>query len=384
VRRAGNCVAPSARTVCTETPRSHSSSFVGGGIAAVLVGAASLFVVPGAGASNSVSSLQSKAARIAKRIAVLQTNLQVLSEAYDRQQTHLALVKSDIKKDVMATDRAEAVVTSDRKALVAQAIDAYVTGGESAGVSAILSAKSSTLPAQQAYLQSAAGSLDTAITNYRTAAHALVVRTAQLSRARLASESALRVISQETASASTLETRLASTLAAVKGEEAQLVVAQERRATVQAAARAAASTLIRQAESSSPEVAGSPPVQTISDTGNAGGISAVRAAESQLGTPYVWGGATAGAGFDCSGLTMWAWGQAGVSLPHSAAEQYATIAHVSFADLQPGDLIFYAAGGYIYHVIMYIGNGQAVQAEDYGTVVSITPVWPGAYAAGRP
>jgi cell wall-associated NlpC family hydrolase len=337
-----------------------------------------------AGASNSVSNLQSKAARIAEQIAVLQTKLQVLSEAYDRQHAHLALVQSDIKKDVSATDRAEAAETSDRKALVTQAIDAYVTDGNSAGVSAILSAKSSTLPAQQAYLQSAAGSLDTAITNYRTAAHTLVVRTTQLSRARSESESALRVISQETASASALESSLAATLHSVRGAEAQLVAAQERRASIQATARAAASTLIRQAQNSSPAIAASAPVQTISDTGNAGGVSAMRAAESQLGTPYEWGGATPGAGFDCSGLTMWAWGQAGVSLPHSAAEQYAVIAHVSFADLQPGDLIFYASGGYIYHVIMYIGNGQAVQAEDYGTVVSITPVWPGAYAAGRP
>ena len=50
---------------------------------------------------------------------------------------------------------------------------------------------------------------------------------------------------------------------------------------------------------------------------------------------------------------------------------------------QPGDLVFYAEGG-IYHVVMYIGNGQVVQAEDTGTVISITPLWPDAYGAGRP
>jgi cell wall-associated NlpC family hydrolase len=89
-------------------------------------------------------------------------------------------------------------------------------------------------------------------------------------------------------------------------------------------------------------------------------------------------------GFDCSGLVMWAWAQAGVSLPHSAMDQYETTAHVSMSDLQPGDLIFYADGGYVYHVVMYVGNGQVIQAENFGTVVMYTPIPPGAYAAGRP
>ena len=110
----------------------------------------------------------------------------------------------------------------------------------------------------------------------------------------------------------------------------------------------------------------------------------MRAAETQIGVPYEWGGASPGVGFDCSGLAMWAWGQAGVDLPHSAEAQYESIEHISFGELQPGDLIFYASGGYIYHVIIYIGGGQAIQAEQTGTVIQITPVWGGAYAAGRP
>jgi cell wall-associated NlpC family hydrolase len=81
---------------------------------------------------------------------------------------------------------------------------------------------------------------------------------------------------------------------------------------------------------------------------------------------------------------MWAWGQAGVSLPHSAEDQYLSVEHIPFSDLQPGDLIFFAYGGYVYHVVMYVGDGKVIQAAQTGTLIGITALWPGAYAAGRP
>ncbi|HEV2361953.1 MAG TPA: NlpC/P60 family protein, partial [Acidimicrobiales bacterium] len=52
--------------------------------------------------------------------------------------------------------------------------------------------------------------------------------------------------------------------------------------------------------------------------------------------------------------------------------------------LEPGDLIFYGYSGYLYHVVMYAGNGQVIQAADTGTTVGFTPLWSGWYGAGRP
>ena len=90
---------------------------------------------------------------------------------------------------------------------------------------------------------------------------------------------------------------------------------------------------------------------------------AVGAALSVQGTPYVWGSADPSVGFDCSGLTSWAWAQAGVSIPHSSAAQY-SLPHVPLSSVQPGDLIFYYSP--ISHVALYIGGGQIVHATHPG------------------
>ena len=91
---------------------------------------------------------------------------------------------------------------------------------------------------------------------------------------------------------------------------------------------------------------------------------AVGAAKSVIGTPYVFGSADPSVGFDCSGLTSWAWAQAGVYIPHSSASQYSSLPHVPLGSVQPGDLIFYYSP--ISHVALYIGGGQIVHATHPG------------------
>lgn len=100
--------------------------------------------------------------------------------------------------------------------------------------------------------------------------------------------------------------------------------------------------------------------------------SVVQAAMSQVGGRYVWGGASPVTGFDCSGLVMWAYAQVGVSLPHFAQSQYAMSRRIAASALAPGDLVFYAdRTGYVYHVALYIGGGEVVQALNphYGILV---------------
>ncbi len=105
----------------------------------------------------------------------------------------------------------------------------------------------------------------------------------------------------------------------------------------------------------------------------AGGESmlAVQAALTRIGSPYVWGGSGPNQ-FDCSGLVMWAFQQAGISLPHSSQALARGGQPVDQSQMQPGDLVTYYSDAS--HVGIYIGNGMMVHASTYGTPVQVAPV----------
>jgi cell wall-associated NlpC family hydrolase len=100
-------------------------------------------------------------------------------------------------------------------------------------------------------------------------------------------------------------------------------------------------------------------------------ITAVKTALSELGKPYVWA-ASGPSSFDCSGLTMVAWGSAGVSLPHLASSQQSMGTPVDRSQLRAGDLVFF--GSPAYHVAMYLADGLIIQAPNSGDVVKISPL----------
>lgn len=104
----------------------------------------------------------------------------------------------------------------------------------------------------------------------------------------------------------------------------------------------------------------------------------VNIARTLLGIPYVYGGSTP-SGFDCSGFTMYVFGQAGISIPRTASAQQAAATPVS--NPQPGDLVFF--GSPAWHVGIYVGNGMMIDSPKPGKSTSVRPVFSGVSGYGR-
>lgn len=182
-------------------------------------------------------------------------------------------------------------------------------------------------------------------------------------------------------------------LAGVTGEIATLL--EEQRQAELAAARAAEQQAAPPAEptGASPPVIGddrgtpATPKPTPEPEGPAppvksGAAKAVQTAVAQIGKPYEWA-AEGPDSFDCSGLTLYAWRSAGVSLPHSSQMQYSSLPKVSRSQLRPGDLVFF--GSPIHHVGIYEGGGVMINAPETGEYVRRNSINRADYAgAARP
>ncbi|MFM7271678.1 MAG: NlpC/P60 family protein [Actinomycetes bacterium] len=170
-----------------------------------------------------------------------------------------------------------------------------------------------------------------------------------------------------------------SLLGRVKGEIAMYMAAEQARRN--AAARAAALAAARRPTVTGRTRTGNPERFPNVPAPSGRAATAIAFARAQLGKPYRY--ATSGPNtYDCSGLTMAAWGAAGVSLPHFSGAQYRMLPHVPLSAIQPGDLVFYGPNG-SNHVSLYIGGGMVITAPQTGDVVKIAPLRP-PMGVGRP
>jgi cell wall-associated NlpC family hydrolase len=159
----------------------------------------------------------------------------------------------------------------------------------------------------------------------------------------------------------------------------------------QAAPLVAQATTVSTGSGSGSAGSGSAGSGSAGSSGNGPGLSTaqvvafLKAAESRLGMPYVWGGAGP-TDFDCSGLVQWSMAQAGIVMPRVAADQALTGPLVPVNQLQPGDLLFYhtdpTAPDYISHVAIYLGDGVMLQAPEPGLDVEVVPAAFGTEFAG--
>lgn len=348
-----------------------------------------------AGASHKVTpgqiaQLQHERLVAAEQLAALLQRAERLSNRYDTaiaaaQELLRAIATTSKKVDVLTAE-----VAKDRAELIADSVNAYVLGEGANAPTAAFSGNSLAAEDRRTYEIAAAGDLSTQAARYRSSRDQLRTSLSSLRVAQAAANAnaqSIRQLATQNASAEAQANAIYHSVSAHLRHALAVQAEQIAEAQAAAAAKAAggSSTNGGSGAGSYTSVGGS------SDPSGQGGV-ALHAAESQLGVPYVWGGETPGQGFDCSGLTQWAWQTAGVTIPRVAAAQWQALPHVSLLHLQPGDLLFYfnLDGDFqVDHVVMYVGTVAGVptviQAPHTGATVSYSPVWfGGLIGAARP
>jgi cell wall-associated NlpC family hydrolase len=354
----------------------HSRLVSTAGVIALIVGLALTSARPVS--ADPLQNAQAQASQIAAQIQAQGARLAVLSEQYNQDQIQVQQLDQQAAQTQAQVTQTRTLVANDQSALRQLAITDYTSGGAGSGLEQMFTPGGERSAAAQEYHQVASASVSGAIDRLNQNESMLNAQEAGLQATQAQARAALAAAKGAQQSAQSELANQQATLAKVKGHIGVLVAQKQ-------AAEAAAQAAAFQARLAAQRAAASAQLRTVPSAPNGGGAAAVAAAESQIGVPYVWAGSSPGSGFDCSGLTMWAWAHAGVGLSHSAAAQYAETVHVPLSDLQPGDLLFYQEGNTIGHVTMYVGSGQMVQAIETGTNIQITGIWTsGLVGAGRP
>jgi cell wall-associated NlpC family hydrolase len=361
-----------------------------------------VFVATRPVAGDAISDAKAKAAAIEAQLTQAQNQMSALSQQYDQAQYQLSQINSSIATTKANVEADEQQVAKNKATLSKAAVANYITDGTASAQNPIFTGNEQTLGATTEYNTIAEGDISLAVDNLHTAEQSLSAQETQLQGEQSQAQSQVTAEQNAVAQNAQAIQSQKSALAQEQGQIATLVQQQEQ-AEAAAAAQAAKQKQQQAAAAAAAAAAAVPAASsgggtttaaaTLSDAAPpptaAGGAGAVQAAESQEGVPYVWGGespkGSASPGFDCSGLTAWSWGQAGVGLPHYSGAQMADSTPVPVSDLQPGDLLFYGPGG-SEHVAMYAGGGSMVEAPYTGAVVWVTGLRLGGdfVGAGRP
>jgi cell wall-associated NlpC family hydrolase len=352
------------------------------GLLASSIGAGQAFADP-------ISQMRSEASHIAQQLQAQNIKIDQLAEAIDQAKLQADTVQSQIVATQAKTAQTEATAQHIRSTLRAEAVTLYVTGGQTGSLDAISRNQASDLVISQAYASNAFADQNDALDQMRSIDKQLNEEHAQLSSEQKSVTQALARVTASEQAAQAQSAAEQATLGHVQGQLATLLAAEQQRLAAAAAAKIQAELSARAAALAAAQVQAAPVFTGGGggggsvDTGTApapvlppssGAAAAVAAAQAELGKPYVWAGAGPDS-FDCSGLTMWAWRAGGVSLAHGATAQYYETAQVPLSAAEPGDLIFYGSPSYVYHVGIYVGGGQMIEAEHTGTVVHYASIY---------
>jgi cell wall-associated NlpC family hydrolase len=269
----------------------------------------------------------------------LSNEVDQLGQQYDGLKIQLKQANAQVKVAKLAEQRAQEAMAGSQKAVAQLAAMGYMNGG----VSATLQMLTSSDPGQF---------LDQAATVQQLDDEA-GMRLSTLQKEQMAAERAQVTATEEIATSNKIQAEINTKVKTIQSKLNML----------NSSAMAEALTIFNQT--------GSYPNVVLPEATNVE-TTALRAALTQRGKPYLWG-AAGPYDYDCSGLVVWAYAQEGISLPHYTGSLWNDGEHISRNDLEPGDLVFFGAS--IDHVGFYIGNGLMVDAPHTGSVVRVEQVW---------
>ena len=366
-------------------------------------------------AKMSVAQIEVKLAEVSASAATATQNAQIAGENLNEANIALAEATATANQASAEADAAEAAFQEGKQQIASVAQAAYRNGGgtldslapyldsdglrsvetKQAGINSFSSSAEAKMQNVAALEQVAKVTRDAANTALATQNEASIVaaqRSAYVQELATKQNTTVDLINQREAALEAERqeaARIAAEQAAAAAEaqrQADAAAAAERQAAADAAAAAQASSSSSSSDDeddddysySAPSYSYEEPSYSApSYSGGGGASTAIATAQSYLGVPYVWGGESYG-GVDCSGLTMLAWGSAGVDLPHLSRAQYSYGTHVPIGSMEAGDLIFWSSNGTqsgIYHVAIYLGGGQMIEAPTFGVPVRITGVY---------
>jgi cell wall-associated NlpC family hydrolase len=343
-----------------------------------------------------IDDKQAEAAQLEQQITDNGRRMDALNEQINSAQIALDEANVTITTANAQVAAATAKAHDLRAALAERAVSVYRQSGSEDGVANLDVKNTSDLATRRKYTDLAAQREKQLVNQLAHAKEELAARKADAEAARAVAEKTQAQIQATKSDLAAGDSKQRALLSQVKGDIAVLVAQQEaqRRAAEEAATQArlaSAATAAPKATAGTNNGSGggnnggggnsggggsTPSVNPPAVSGGAG--AALAYAYAQLGKPYCYAGVGPEC-YDCSGLVMMAWAQAGINTPHGSTEQYNMFPHVPLSQAQPGDIIAWDG-----HDGLYIGGGMMIHAPHTGTVVQIAPVYGTPWGAARP
>jgi cell wall-associated NlpC family hydrolase len=328
---------------------------------------AALVSVTSSAQASPVSDKKARLQAVEARLEAVGTKASIAVEGYNQATTRLGAVREHIKQNRKQLAAAQRDLDLANRQLTARAIDIYKTP-DTGFLDVVLRSASFDDLISRYDLMSRVGNSDVNLVNSLAALrNGIRDRRIALAADERSAEQLVKRRAKERTQVLALQAQLQSMTRGIKAD-IQRLQAQQQAAAAAAVAAASARTAAG-ASGGSASSSGSSGLIPAVDPGGPGHPEVVAIAQRYLGIPYVWGGASPGSGFDCSGLVMYVYAQIGIGLSHGATDQQHASRPVPLSALQPGDLVFYGNASYSYHVAIYVGGGRTIEAARTGTPV---------------